>query len=269
MTAFRRRRWVCLMYHNISGEWTGYSGQRSAFDVPRDMFEKQLDMIGESGLAGCSLHEAAETPDSSKVAITFDDGDIGQFEFAVSALVDRQMKATFFITTSWVDTPGFVSWEQLRSMKAAGMSIQSHTRSHPFLSELPPADVRQELVSSKDRLDQELEQDTNVISLPNGDHPRRSARHLLAETGYKHVATSSWGTNRLTVPTVRSGSPAYYKRCPIQGVAPIDHFKRVVLGDPLISAKRRARDSVLRSVRRILGPTRYARQRRKFLDAIS
>ncbi len=263
------RGWVCLMYHNMSASRIGLSGERSAFDVPLAAFERQLDIIRDLGFRGCSVREAVTDPQPSRVGITFDDGDAGVYDDALSALVARGMTATFFITTSWVGTPGFVSWNQLREMKAAGMSIQSHTHSHPFLAELSEAQIRDELEVSKDRLDQKLDQETDQISLPNGDWPPRPLRYLLPACGYRVVGTSQWGSNPATAGSLVGGDPIHIRRCTVRGAPSEDYFKRVLLGDHRLRVGRVLRDGVLRGVRTTLRPSRYARWRRTFLNGFT
>ncbi len=255
------------MYHNVSLRHPGLTDERSAFDVSQRLFEQQLDMIGDLGFTGCAVRTALADSRADRVGITFDDGDAGQFDHALSALAARKMTATFFVTTSWVGTTGFVSWSQLREMKAAGMSIQSHTHSHPFLVELSEADVVEELRVSKDRLDQELGQNTNEISLPNGDFPRRPVRSLLAEIGYQLVGTSRWGANPVDGSVSGTDSPVFVRRCTIRGAAPIGYFKQVLSGDPWLAVRRRLRYGLLRAVRTTLRPSRYARWRRRLLNA--
>ena len=81
------------------------------------------------------------------------------------------MTATFFVTTDWIGKPGFASWDELRDMKAAGMSIQSHSHTHPLLASVDRARARSELVESKRLLDQGLGQDTDTFALPGGSLP--------------------------------------------------------------------------------------------------
>jgi peptidoglycan/xylan/chitin deacetylase (PgdA/CDA1 family) len=144
------------------------------------------------------------------------------------------------------------------------MSIQSHTRSHPFLSELVSAAVREELAASRDVLNEKLEQRTTSLSLPGGDVPRPAFRHHLAESGYTAVATSRWGVNR---PDSGDG-PVWVRRCTVNGNVPADVFRRIALGDPWLALRRRVREASLAAARRAMGPSRYARLRRAALDAL-
>jgi peptidoglycan/xylan/chitin deacetylase (PgdA/CDA1 family) len=259
--------WVCLMYHDIApGAWSAGGGP-ARFAVPANEYRCQLDQLLAEGYESCSLREALRGPQGRFVAITFDDGNVGQYERGFRALVERAMTATFFVTTDWIGRQGYMSWEQLREMRASGMEIQSHTRSHRFLSELTPADLSTELRGAKEALDAELGQDTDMLSLPGGDWPRPSLRHLIPEAGYRVVATSRWGANDAGrgdaegVVTVR--------RCTVSGVPGPAAFGRIVAGDPWLGRSRGLREGALGALRTALGPSRYHSWRKAFLDTFS
>jgi peptidoglycan/xylan/chitin deacetylase (PgdA/CDA1 family) len=253
------------MYHDVAAQRPGVSGGREHFSVSRASFEAQLDQLADLGYRACSVEQAAAQPGTpSTVAISFDDGDAGQYQRGFPALARRGMGATFFITTDWVGRPGYVSWDGLREMKAAGMSIQSHSRSHPFLSELGGDALRRELVDSRVALDAQLGQQTQSLALPGGDPPRARLRRLLAETGYSVIATSRWGVNQPAAGT----APVWVKRCTVSGDLSATQFRRIVEGDPGLAWRRQVREATLRALRRSLGPSRYAHWRRRFLDRV-
>jgi peptidoglycan/xylan/chitin deacetylase (PgdA/CDA1 family) len=230
-------------------------------------FEEQLDLIRDCGFRGCSIAAALSSPTDRQLAISFDDGDLGQFTRAFPALVARDMTATFFVTTSWVGRPGHVSWAQLREMKSAGMSVQSHTRTHPFLSELGAAALREELCGSKGELDNALEQATEMLALPGGDFPPSRLRRMVKDAGYQVVATSRWGTNRAEGAV--GADPLYLRRCTVRGAPRPAHVRRILAADRWLGGRRRLREAVLSAIRRSLGPSRYARWRRQCLDALA
>lgn len=255
--------WVCLMYHDVSTEAVGVSGGPQHFSVTRRAFANQLDQIAAEGYRGRSIAECLTAPVERQVAISFDDGDLGQFENGHAELVKRGMTATFFVTTDWVGRPKYVSWSQLREMRQAGMSIGSHSRSHPFLSELDETALRSELLGSKNRIDQELDQITDTIALPGGDRPRRGLRPMLSQVGYRVIGTSVWGVNH-----PNSAGEQWIKRCTIRGEPSAEYFSRVLRGDPWLGFKRFTREFTLAKLRETLGPTRYARWRRRLLDTV-
>ena len=257
------RGWLCLMYHEVLPDAPA-AGSRDYFAVSRASFGRDLDAVRAAGYRGCSLVAALEAASERRVAITFDDGTIGQFEHALPELLARGMTATFFVTTGWIGRVGHVGWDQLRALRDAGMEIGSHTRSHPFLSELQRDAVWAELQGSRDDLERALGSPVRSLALPGGDAPRTSLRALLPEAGYHAVATSRWGAN---ADPPGPGAPHFIRRCTVGRAADATELQRVLSFDPALFVRRRARGAVLGAVRRALGPTRYARWRRRFLDA--
>jgi peptidoglycan/xylan/chitin deacetylase (PgdA/CDA1 family) len=231
-------------------------------------FEQMLDAIEVAGLKGRALADAIASGGRESAAITFDDGTLGQFLYAVPALRTRGMTATFFVTTDWVGRPGFMSWDQLRKLKAWGMSVQSHSKSHPHLSELDEPRLRVELAESKAVLDRELDQTTTEIALPAGDAPKLRLRGLLAEAGYGVVATSRWGSNP-EVGVRSAGAPIWIRRCTAPRVSSPELAHRIVTGDARLTAVRYPREAVLNGIRAALGASRYAKWRRRVLDAMA
>jgi peptidoglycan/xylan/chitin deacetylase (PgdA/CDA1 family) len=252
--------WVCVMYHQVLASAPS-TGAAEYFAVSRETFGRHLDAIRAAGYRGCSLAEAVHGDAAALVAITFDDGTVGHATQAVPELVARGMTATFFVTTSWVGQPGYLTWEQLHDMRQVGMEIGSHTRTHPFLSELSEAEVERELRGSREEIDARLGQRTVALALPGGDPPRRARRGLVARAGYQVVATSRWGRNRSL-----TGEPPYWvRRSTIRRTTGDAEFRRVLHGDPLLALRHTAREALLGSARHALGPSRYARWRRRVL----
>lgn len=255
--------WVCLMYHDVVPGPRVVPGSNDYFSVPVAMFEAHLDQLRDLGFEGCTVEHALAMP-GRRVGITFDDGDVGQFAQAFPALARRGMTGTFFVTTSWVGRNGYVSWDGLREMKAAGMSIQSHTRTHPYLSELGLGRLRDELHGSREDLNEKLNQQTKALSFPGGDAPRAAWWGEIKEAGYTLVASSHWGVNR---GTTRNGLPWVY-RCTVAGSVPPAEFRRIAEGDPRLGRRRVIREAALRALRRSLGPSRYLRWRNTLFDAL-
>lgn len=258
---------VCLLYHDVTTAEPRVSGGPAHFAVSRRALERQLGLLRDWGYQGCSIAAGLNDPTERSVAISFDDGQLGQFAYALPILTAHATSATFFVTTSWVGRPGYMSWDQLREMKAAGMSIQSHTHTHPFLSELDASDLEFELRTSKMELDEHLEQETDALALPGGDWPRRALRLLLRECGYEVVATSRWGTRQAL--GRHSGEPILVPRCTVRGEPSDRDFRRIITADPWLASRRQLRDGILRTLRSGLGPTRYSIWRGRFLEALS
>lgn len=257
-------RWVALCYHDVRPATNASGGGPERFAVPLAAFERMLDAIQALGYRGCSLAEARSGGDARRVAITFDDATLSQFEHAMPALRARSMTASVYVVTDWVGRPGFMDWEQLRRIKDWGMSVQSHSKSHPFLSELDRDRLQDELASSRERLDRELRQETVEIAFPGGDAPRRSLRAMLPACGYRIAIGSRWGVN-----IGSAESAGFVRRCTVRGDLEPEMARRFVVGDSRLAWTQHPREFVLRSLRSTLGPSRYARWRRRLLDAVT
>jgi peptidoglycan/xylan/chitin deacetylase (PgdA/CDA1 family) len=257
--------WMCLMYHDVLPETRASGGGGERFATTLEAFETMLGAIDQSGHVGCSVDQAVKEGGSS-IAISFDDGTRSQFDYAVPSLLDRGMSATFFVTTDWVGRPGYMTWDELRQISALGMSVQSHTRSHPFLSELNETAVMSEFFDSKTALDRELKQETDQISLPGGNQPRRGLSHLLEEAGYRVVAGSRWGRNPHPTPHV---SRRLLRRCTMRATVSSSDAQELIRPNAWRDAARFGRESALNTVRATLGASRYASWRKSFLDALT
>jgi len=143
-------------------------------------------------------------------SLTFDDGDASNYTEAFPVLREHGMRATFFIVPTLVDTPGHVTWEQLREMVSAGMEVGSHSLTHPFVDGLGPAELRREFGDSKTMIEDRLGAAVRSASLPRG----WGAPHMetiLEEFGYRVFCTSrvGWwhpGDRPLSVPRVRASA---------------------------------------------------------------
>ncbi|HEX6813165.1 MAG TPA: polysaccharide deacetylase family protein [Planctomycetota bacterium] len=81
----------------------------------------------------------------------------------------------------------FLTWDEVRALRAAGMEIASHTCSHPILSRLEPADLAHELVASRLRIEQELGGQCTMLVYPNGgaDDVSPTVLKAVAAAGYR------------------------------------------------------------------------------------
>jgi peptidoglycan/xylan/chitin deacetylase (PgdA/CDA1 family) len=139
-------------------------------------------------------------------SLTFDDGAASDYIHVFPVLCELKLRATFFVVPSRVDTPGHVTWAQLREMVAAGMEVGSHSLTHPFLDRLDAAGLRREFGVSKAMLEDRLGIAVRAASLPRGWEPP-GLEPVLRELGYRVFCTSrvGWwhpGDRPLAVPRV-------------------------------------------------------------------
>ena len=81
----------------------------------------------------------------------------------------------------------FVSWDAAREMRNAGMTIGSHTVTHPVLAALPEADQHRELVDSRERIGEMLGVKPDLLAYPVGGPTAftEATKRLARQAGYR------------------------------------------------------------------------------------
>ena len=165
-----------LLYHELRPSRSDYS-----YVVGTEEFEKQVDLF-------LRLRESAEP--GLWPEVTFDDGHISNFEFALPVLQSRALKAWFFITVGWTgQRPGCMGWEELRALHRAGQFIGAHGWSHTLLTHCNAKELHSELVDARLTLEDNLGTSITTMSLPGGRYNRRVLT-ACREAGYTKIFTS-------------------------------------------------------------------------------
>ncbi len=138
------------------------------------------------------LDEVADRPD---VLISFDDGNASDFHVALPALRRRDLRATFFVVAGRIGTDGFLSADEVRGLIDAGMTIGCHGMRHRSWRKLGDADLREELMTSRRRLEEVAGGPVTHAACPFGAYDRR-ALGALRGYGYERVFTSDGGDTR-------------------------------------------------------------------------
>ena len=188
------------MYHDVvaSGRWdeSGFPGAAAAhYKLDDDEFAHHLDTLGRSGLSFGTV-DARPTHSGSQCLLTFDDGGASAVRVG-AALTMRNMRGHFFITTSRIGTPGFVSAQDLLGLRRDGHVIGSHSHTHPAeISRLPVQQLRHEWQRSVAVLGEILGEPVEVASIPGGFYSDTVAR-AAESSGIRFLFTSE--------PTTRTG----------------------------------------------------------------
>ncbi len=150
-----------------------------SFAVSPEGFEAHLKYFQDNGYRVVLARELINYFDEGKplpakaVAITFDDGRYGQYEFAFSLLKKYGMRATFFITTEWIGKKDFMTWAEIKEMSDAGMEIGSHGFNHANLTALSDDDLMKQLVESKSILEEKTGRTVDLLAYPGGNYNER------------------------------------------------------------------------------------------------
>jgi len=200
------RRVVVLCYHSIHPQKAFSSATPELLAQHLVWLKTHCRLIPFSQALQAAQKERGDRP---FVAVTFDDGYADNYEYAFPLLRQYGVPATFFVTVGMVERdPGVLervqalrgaslkdirplTWQQVRELCDAGMTIGSHTWSHANLARLAPEESREELRRSREVLEDRLGKAVRVLAYPFGK-PRRHftsrTLELAAEVGYQMAA---------------------------------------------------------------------------------
>ena len=187
-----------LVYHSVMPHHQGQTAEQRVLDVDDSVFVAQMRYLVDGGyhvVSFAALVDALEGRDTlpnRAVVITFDDGWENQYRHAFPILRRFGLTATFFVfTTSIGKDSKLMTWKQLRELQAAGMTIGSHTRTHPVLPDYHAA-LHNEVEMSRADIDQHLGHAPDFFAYPFGAWDAQSAASAHT-AGYRAARTYRGG----------------------------------------------------------------------------
>jgi len=180
---------------------------RSPVSVPLAQLASDLAALVDAGFAFVSLDQCADwlagrtrLPERP-VAVTFDDGYAGLARDGLPILSRLGVPATVFVIAGRVGRdnrwPGqgrgvrpmpLADWQELGALVASGLTLGSHSMSHPALPSLRDAALAEEVVASADHLEQMIQAPVRHFSYPYG---RRGAREMAAASQRYRTAVTA------------------------------------------------------------------------------
>ena len=140
------------------------------------------------------------------VVLTFDDGYLSQYRTAARSLRARGWPAVLNLQVDRLGVAGGLTRGQVRRLLADGWELDSHTLTHPDLTEVGPARLRRELVGSREAIAREFGVTPSFFCFPYGHHDAdaraavRAAVYLGATTTRRALAKP--GGDRFALPRI-------------------------------------------------------------------
>jgi len=190
------------------------------------------------------LDAAVGRPD---VSVTFDDGNLSDLEIGLPRLLERGLRARFYVCAGLLGEPGRLDASGVRELQRAGMVIGSHGWAHRDWRSLEwsprgAAEVEDEMVRARRHLEQLTGSDVSEVAVPFGSYDRHVLR-ALRRTGATRVYTSDGGW-------ARAGT-WLQARTSIRADAGPDWPTRVMVDRPRLG--RRARGRFAQAAKRLRG----------------
>jgi peptidoglycan/xylan/chitin deacetylase (PgdA/CDA1 family) len=194
MGARNRFRPLVLCYHAVSDHWQNPLSVRAA------SLENHLEGLLRRRYRPATID--AVTAGAGRIFhVTFDDA----FRSVLTALpaLDRlRVPATVFVCTSFADTGRMfplpdlavgagtnaaslatLTWQELNELAARGITIGSHTMSHPHLPDVSDAQMALELSNSRHAIEAFIGRPCRYLAYPFGEHDAR-VRAAARAAGY-------------------------------------------------------------------------------------
>lgn len=190
-----------LMYHYVSDLPPNPDRYRRDLTVLPEDFKAQLQYLADAGhhtitLSDLYLYLTQGYPLPEKpVILTFDDGYRDAYEVVFPLLLDYGFTGTFFVlaTPTHFESPGYMTWAQMKEMSDAGMEIQSHGRDHVDLRARSYDYLVYQIRGIQEAVQYHTDRLPRFFCYPSG---RRDANVIavLKSADYWGAVTTDWGT---------------------------------------------------------------------------
>jgi peptidoglycan/xylan/chitin deacetylase (PgdA/CDA1 family) len=208
-----------LGYHRIGppppGSWETW------FSVPEDTFLAQLEALAGASwepVTAADFVAGLDDPDRlppKSALITFDDAFRSLIGSARECLARLGYPAAVFVpvahvggTNSWDENTAqpsepICTWDDLRTLDLAGISVQSHGLSHRSFSSLDREERARELEDSKTTLEAQLGTRVELLAYPYGDPgPDDDVEALAEQVGYRAAFLYGGGGSAFRLPAL-------------------------------------------------------------------
>lgn len=194
-----------LMYHKIA-EPPPRARLKGLYVRP-ERFSQQLAELREAGFTSCRPSPGNNgNGEPKRIALTFDDGFRNVWEHALEPLAEHGFTATQFLVANCIGRQN--QWEiregevteplmdvmHIREWLRAGHRIGSHSLSHPYLTRLSMRDAREEIFTSKKKLEDTFGVAVEDFCYPYGNW-NETVRDIVIEAGYRTACAADFGVN--------------------------------------------------------------------------
>lgn len=184
-----------LTYHRVTDD------PGDPFAVAPPDFRVQMEQVAATG-ASMPLEDALQElgrgeDDRPRIVLTFDDGTRDFLTDALPVLSRLNLPAMLYVSPARVGEDGFLSWEDLLAVSAAGVRIGSHGMDHRSLGRMTSQEACFQVNESRRVLEDRLGIAVTSLAYPFGtlrDY-NEAVKRDLRNAGYRSACTSVNGVN--------------------------------------------------------------------------
>ena len=209
-----------LCYHHVD------CAVKTDYTVTSAQLAAQIDALRAAGFTFIdsraleAFYTKGEPIPLKSALVTFDDGNYDVYRYGYPLLKKRGIPFTFFVYPNAVNAghaKHCVDWADLKVMATSGVTVGSHTMTHPFLTK-PPATVLNkagydvwldnEIVNSRSEIESKLGRPVTELAVPFGafdvyvKERIKAAGYTLAfnvDGANADIRADHWNVNRIIV----------------------------------------------------------------------
>ncbi len=173
------KRVVILMYHRV----TENKDEITTYAITPKELEKDIKCLKSNNYVFAFSNEIEKTirenPDKNVAVLTFDDGYDSDYVYVLPLLEKYSAKATFFVFSSMLDKPYYLTKTQLKKLSDSkcaligNHSYDIHNKSYEEIKKLYSNNANSKIIledfkKNKENLENVIEKEVTVLSYPNG-----------------------------------------------------------------------------------------------------
>lgn len=223
-------------------------------NISARIFEQQLKYLRDQKIPLVSTQDISERIAKNQplpehaVMVTVDDAYRSFYDSAIPLIKKYNVPVSLFVNTDSVGTAGYMSWDEIREVVAAGVEIGNHTASHAYLVEIEEGEsfqqwqqrIRGDILRAQEAFERELGLRPDIFAYPYGEYSS-DVIAVLEELGFIAAYAQQSGViygqhHPYTLPRFPMGGP----------FATFDDFKSKVAMKPLKVSQQAPFDSILK-----------------------
>ena len=161
-----------IMYHRFG------DSRYPSTNIKKEQFMKHINELLKPKYNVINIEKAlrainyVEQIKDRSVVITIDDAYSSVYKYAWPIFKKHNLPFTLFVSTDVIDnkTPGYMNWEQIRTLRDHGVTIGSQTKSHPHMHKLTIEKIIEELSISNKRFIDEIWSAPKYFAYPYGEY---------------------------------------------------------------------------------------------------
>jgi peptidoglycan/xylan/chitin deacetylase (PgdA/CDA1 family) len=183
-------------YHNIDAN----TAEHTKVTITPEVLEQHLKYLQRNGHTFVSMEHLLSSNRGTirkPTVIYFDDGFKSVLTNALPILKRFEAAPTIFVTTDYINSSDYLSWDDVRTLIAQGAAIGAHGKTHKHMTQCGSQELQKELVEPRVRIKSECGIDARALAYPNG-RVNDVVVEVAKKAGYVFGISSVEGTNSIS-----------------------------------------------------------------------